>query len=1229
MSSNRRSPEQVPAPAPPAPAPVPGWSRRHVLTAGVLAAAAAAAPWSVPTAHAAPALEDGSRLWLRYPEVGDPRRLRRCREALRRVAVVGDGDVLANAGDELARAIEGLTGVVPERGWSTERGTVVLGTLDRAEVRDAIEEEVAERLGEQGFAIRALRSGRALRRVVVAGHTPTAVLHGAFHLIRALQGGADPGELSTVQVPATSLRMLNHWDNLDGSIERGYAGRSIFDWDELPEVSGRMVDYARATASIGVNASVLNNVNANADLIDAPMLAALAPLCAMLASWGIRPWLSLNYASPITLTAGTADPITTADPEDPRVQRWWQDKIEEIVAAIPDLGGFLVKANSEGQPGPLDYGRTHADGANMLARAIAPHDGLIVWRSFVHEDFGDWAEYQHRIFAPLDGDFDDNVIVQTKYGPIDFQVREPVHPLFGTLTETHQMLELQITQEYTGHATHSVYLAPMWREVLDFPTGGPQTGPTVAEIVGGPRAGIAGVSNYGDDTDWTGYQLGAANSYAFGRLAWDPTADPAAIATEWVRMTFGLDGDLVATVVAVLMASWETYEDYTSPLGLGYLTNPGGDHLGPDPWGTITQSHHSSPLGTGFDRTTVTGSGFTGLYPPAWAELYEDVATAPEELLLFLHWVPYEHRLSSGRTVIQHIYDTHFEGVDAVRGFQRDWEGLRHLVDADRHADVAATFEAHLDHAITWRDAIVSFYFELSRVLDERREWLQVDAPGLTVLSGGRANRVPVDVTNAGADAERFGAALRAADWEVEQVDVEVPATETVAVPVVVTPPSIGAAGTATLELDTSLPVLGGREVRYLVAPDGGRCHLALDAGTADSPLQPGYQRLTPTTTWTAERGYGWVAGPTPNGRDRNQLEPLTADLVGHPQPATLRIPVPPGTHTAQLLVGDRGARAQPAVIAIDGSEVARTPDLTSGSFAWVDLEIDGGASGGSVDLELSGTSDWWKVAALVVVDPEAPVPPLHVLDARTEAPVWWTGATEDVVVTVASTGDDAQVTVEVEVPEGWSSAATTVTIAAETEQEVRVPVTAGVDPAIERLAVVVADATGEVERGRLVEVVVAPDPGGAALALDAGPVGSTVVDGYAALTPADRWDAERGFGWRGDRPDSRDRHTSDDLRRDVVMHKDQRTLDLAVPAGPHTVWVLTGDAATDSAITIVSEGGVELGRTGPSTLPSRVMRWFSFPLDGGTSGRTASLDLTGSGLNRMWRVVALVVRPD
>lgn len=1206
-----------------------GWSRRQVLTTGVLAAAAAAAPWSVPTAHAALPPEDGSRLWLRYQRVSDPRRLRRCREALRRVAVLGEGDVLANAGDELALAIEGITGAAPERGWSTERGTIVLGTLDDVQVRDAIDPDVAERLGEQGFAIQALRSGRALRRVVVAGRTPTAVLHGVFHLIRALQCGADPAELSTVQVPATSLRMLNHWDNLDGSIERGYAGRSIFDWDALPEVSDRMVDYARATASIGVNASVLNNVNANADFIDAPMLAALAPLCAMLASWGIRPWLSLNYASPITLTAGTADPITTADPEDARVQRWWQDKIEEIVAAIPDLGGFLVKANSEGQPGPLDYGRTHADGANMLARAIAPHDGLIVWRSFVHEDFGDWAEYQHRVFAPLDGDFDDNVIVQTKYGPIDFQVREPVHPLFGTLEQTHQMLELQITQEYTGHATHSVYLAPMWREVLDFPTGGPQTGPTVAEVVGGPRAGIAGVSNIGDDTDWTGYQLGAANSYAFGRLAWDPTADPAAIATEWVRMTFGLDGDLVATVVAVLMASWETYEDYTSPLGLGYLTNPGGDHLGPDPWGTITQSHHSSPLGTGFDRTAATGSGFTALFPPGWAEVYEDVATAPEELLLFLHWVPYEHRLRSGSTVIQHIYDTHADGVEAVRGFQRDWEGLRHLVDPDRHADVAATFAGQLDHAITWRDAIVSFYFELGRVLDERREWLQVDAPGLTVLVGGRPNRVPVSVTNASPGTQRFGAALRAPDWEADGVDGEVPSTETAAVPVVVSPPSTGASGTATLELDTTLSVLGGREVRYLVAPDGRRCHLALDAGTADSPLQPGYQRLTPTTTWTAERGYGWVAGPTPNGRDRNQLEPLTADLVGHPQPATLRIPVPPGTHTAQLLVGDRGARAQPAIVSIDGREIARTPDLTSGSFAWVDLEVDGGATGGSVDLELAGTTDWWKVAALVVVDPDASAPPLFVHEARPSDPVWWTSGNHEVLVSVANAGDtDAEITAAVEVPDGWSSTSATAVVHASGEAKLRVPVTAGPDPAIERLSVVVRHGAEDVERGRLVEVVVAPDPDGAALALDAGPVGSTAVDGYTALTPTDAWDDARGFGWRGDRPDSRDRHMSDDLRRDVVMHKEQRTLDLALPAGPHSVWVLTGDAATDAAITIVSEDGVELGRSGSSTLPSRVMRWFSFPLDGGTTGRTASLDLTGTGLNQMWRVVALVIRP-
>ncbi|MFB9660410.1 alpha-glucuronidase family glycosyl hydrolase [Glycomyces mayteni] len=1195
-----------------------GLLRTGTLTAGALAFATAVSPWAAQAQETDAA--DGP-LWLRYREPADPDLLAQYRAAFKRVAVFGDDPLIANAENEVRRALTGLTGTAPASGGPGAYGTLVIGTADAS---PHLRIEDPEALGAEGFAIRVQRAGHRVKRVTVAANAPAGVLYGVFHLIRLLQNGTAPADLTATEAPDTRLRMLNHWDNRDGSVERGYAGRSLFDWDALPELSERMTDYARLTASIGINAAVLNNVNADAAFIEAPMLAKLAPLCAMLATWGISPWLSLNYASPIVLTADDADPITTADPEDPRVQDWWAAKIAEVKAAIPALGGFLVKANSEGRPGPLDYGRTHADGANMLARAVAPHDGLIVWRSFVHEDFGDWAEYQHRVFAPLDGEFDDNVIVQTKNGPIDFQVREPVHPLFGTLNRTNQMAELQITQEYTGQAGHAVFLAPMWREVLDFPTGGPGTGPTVAEVVSADRAGLAGVSNFGDAENWTGYHLGAANSYAFGRLAWSTGADPGDLAAEWTRMTFGLDADDTAVVAGVLLDSWRTYEDYTAPLGMGYLSNPGGAHFDPDPVGTVTQSHHSTGAGTGFDRTAATGSGFTGLYPEAWAEVYEDLDTVPDELLLFMHWVPYDHRLRSGSTVIQHIYDTHFHGVERVREFADAWAGLAGSVDADRHAAVADAFAAQIGHATTWRDAIVAFFFDLGRILDEDRSWTQVAVPGERVLTGGWGNRVAVEVTNASGEARELTARLVPAEGDWGAAALEVGSGETATAVLPVEPPLNGWEGPVDVAIAPEGTVLGGRGLRFLTAPAGQRCHLALDAGTDGSPVQPGYRRLTPATEWSEAQGFGWVAGPTPNGRDRNVLEPLTADLVGHASACTLRIAVPAGRHTAQLLIGDRGARCRPFTITVGGTETT-TPDLPSGAFAWVDLELEGGTA----DLVLTGIDDWWKLAALVIPDPDAPLPPVRV-HAATAEPVWWTDGTYDVVAAIANSGDtDAEVTVEVAVPDGWTSEPVTATVPAGTEQDVAVPVTAGPEPAIERLPLTVRAGGTELETGRLVEVVAAPDPARAALALDAGPDAESVVPGYAALTPESDWDADRGYGWNGARPDARDRRNTDLLRRDLVVATTERTLDLAIPAGPQRVWVLTGDPLTDSAITVVSEHGAELGRSGPATLPSRAMTWFSFDLDGGPEGRIASLALTGSGLNKMWRIAALAVLPQ
>ncbi|MFF2452256.1 alpha-glucuronidase family glycosyl hydrolase [Isoptericola sp. NPDC058082] len=1209
-------------------------SRRSVLQASALAFAATMAPWGAATALAAPAGladEDGYDLWLRYHLTADPGRLREYRAALTSVARQGAGAVLANAEAEVRRAIEGLTGTAPAT-TGAARAAVVLGTLEGSSVvRTSVGRGRLKKVGDQGFVITTTGLPGGGRRVVVAGNTDRGVLAGAFHLVRLLQLETPLARLSADESPRTPLRMMNHWDNLDGSIERGYAGTSIFDWDALPEVSDRVVDYARAMASVGVNASVVNNVNANVGFITSDMLPRLAPLAKLFASWGISLWVSVNYASPMLLTADDADPITTADPADARVRAWWRDKCAEIVAALPGFGGFLVKANSEGRPGPLDYGRTHAEGANMLAEALAPHDGLVIWRSFVHEDFGDWAEYQYRQFAPLDGEFDDNVIVQTKYGPIDFQVREPVHPLFGELRDTHQMLELQLTQEYTGHEIHACYLAPMWREVLSFRTGGPGTGPTVADVVtAGPvearHAGIAGVSSFGDDRDWTGYQLGAANTYAFGRLCWDPGADPRDLATEWVRLTFGTDDVVTATVVDVLMRSRATYEDYSSPLGLGYLTNPGGSHLDPDPLSTLYQSHHTTSEGTGFDRTAATGSGFTGLYPPGWADVYGSLEECPDELLLFMHWVPYGHRLRSGKTVIQHLYDTHFTGVEHAAGFADAWRSLAGKVDGQRHDDVAASFAAQVAHATLWRDVVVGFFFDQGRVVDERREWLQVAPAGSRLLLGGRQNLLPVAVTNASARAHDTTVTLTApSGWATEPATRRAASAETVEVDVPVAPPLEADAVPFDVDVAPALQRLDGRGTTLVVAPAGARCHLALNGGPAGGVPAPGYTALTPASAWSEAAGFGWV-GSAPSARDRGG-DPLLRDHLFHSSARVLRVAVPPGTHTARLLVGDTGSAASATRVAVDGTTVATGEKLDAGAFAWLDLPLDGGAEGRTADLTLTGQGGPWRLTALTIADADAPEPSLLALRAIAE-PVWWTGRPNDVTVQVRNTGTaDREVTASLVVPDGWTASDTTVTVPAGQDVEVTVAATPPAAPTLAVVEVRLISGDEEVERGRAVEVITTPHADDAALAFDAGTPSSPLVAGYTRLSPQDVFSEAAGYGWTGDKPDHRDRGNADALRRDIVMQKVKpSSLRIPVPAGKHTVWVLSGDSLTDAGITTISEGGTVLGASGDTSLPSRSFVWFSFELDGGASGRGADLDIVGSTLNGLWRIAALVV---
>ncbi len=528
--------------------------------------------------------------------------------------------------------------------------------------------------------------------------------------------------------------MVNQWDNMAvhpvmGSVERGYAGRSFFyrDGRVVADLS-RVRDYARLLASVGINALSVNNVNVHATetrlLTD--HLPDLARIADVLREHGITTYLSVSYAAPIELGG-----LDTADPREQRVARWWAEAVERVYSAIPDLGGFVVKADSENRPGPFTYGADHADGANLLARALRPHGGTVYWRCFVYDCHQDWrdrstdrarAAYDH--FVPLDGRFDDNVVLQVKYGPLDFQVREAVSPLIGALRHTRVALELQITQEYTGQQRHICYLGPLWTEILGFDTTG-AGGPTIGDIASGragrPTGGVVAVSNVGDDANWTGHKLAQANLFAYGRLAWDPLASPDEVLAEWARATFAVDAATLAELTALMSGSLRTYEKYTAPLGVGFMVTP-HTHYGPSvngyeysPWGTY---HFADRDGVGVDRTVASGSGYTAQYPEPLASRYEDPASCPDELLLFFHHVPYSHVLRSGRTVIQHIYDTHFDGCDEVEDLVRRWSAIADRFDAATRRNVDERLAEQLRCAREWRDQVNTYFFRMSGVPD-------------------------------------------------------------------------------------------------------------------------------------------------------------------------------------------------------------------------------------------------------------------------------------------------------------------------------------------------------------------------------------------------------------------------------------------------------------------------------------------------------------------------------
>ncbi|MFB8273045.1 alpha-glucuronidase [Streptomyces sp. NPDC055955] len=581
--------------------------------------------------------------------------------------------------------------------------------------------------GPEGFTL--TRSGG---RTTVTAAATAGLLYGYFHVVR-LGAAAFTDAPEQTHRPALSRRMLNHWDNIDvhpvmGQVERGYAGGSLF-WDDgRPRGDlGRVRAYARLLAACGINAVCVNNVNVHAtearlltDRID-----EVAAIATEFRAYGISVHLSVSFAAPVVLGG-----LSTADPLDHGVRDWWRTAADRVYAHIPDFGGFVVKADSEGQPGPFAYGRSHADGANLIADALAPHGGTVHWRAFVYNHTQDWrdrstdrarAAYDH--FAPLDGRFRDNAVLQVKHGPMDFQTREPVSPVIGALPRTRVAVELQATQEYTGQQRHVCALAPMWAEVLGFRPEG-DDGPTVGGLAG--SGGLVAVSNAGADPYWTRHPLAQFNLYAFGRLAWQPDAKPQQLLDEWIELTFDpeetIDPErLRSGLHAVLRDSWATYEKYTAPLGVGFMVQP-GHHYGPSvdgyeysPWGTY---HFADRDGIGVDRSRATGTGYAAQYSKPWSQTYETPESCPDELLLFFHHVPYGHVLHSGTTVIQHIYDTHFEGVEEAEAAQRVWASLADLVAPARHARVAELYEEQLNSAREWRDHVNSYFLRKSGIPD-------------------------------------------------------------------------------------------------------------------------------------------------------------------------------------------------------------------------------------------------------------------------------------------------------------------------------------------------------------------------------------------------------------------------------------------------------------------------------------------------------------------------------
>ena len=667
--------------------------------------------------------------WLRYARL-DYQAAKNYEKLPNTSVVLGNSAVLDTARRELDTGLEKMLGRSLKSIDNINGAAIVLGTMHELD-NIAPSVQPPRRLEVDGYWITTAPIHDSDCLVITASND-RGVLHGVFALLSKVARRESLAGINEEQNPYAPIRWVNQWDNLDGRIERGYGGPSIFFTDgKVRDDLTRASEYARLLASIGVNGCTINNVNAAPAVLEDSFIAQVKRIADVFRPWGVQLSISVDLSSP-KIVGG----LDTFDPLDPRVAEWWRKKVDEIYKQIPDFGGFVVKADSEGRSGPSAYGRSHADAANVIARALKPHGGVVFYRAFVYNHHLDWrdlkndrAKAAYDNFHPLDGQFDDNVIVQIKNGPIDFQVREPVSPLFAALRRTNEAIELQITQEYTGQQKHLCFLVPMWKEVLDFDMRVDGRASPVKDLISGrffhrPIGGFAGVANVGMDANWLGSPMAMANLYGFGRLAWNPNLSSESIVDEWTRLTFGSDPLVERTITKLQLDSWPVYESYTGPLGAGTLTNITGNHYDPGPesseengWG---QWHRADHQGIGMDRTVATGTGYIGQYPPEVQKIYESLVACPDNLLLFFHHVPYTYVLHSGKTVIQHVYDSHYEGAERAHDFIDAWKTLEGHVEPERYQDILARFEFQAGEAIKWRDTICNWIYHLSGIPDQK-----------------------------------------------------------------------------------------------------------------------------------------------------------------------------------------------------------------------------------------------------------------------------------------------------------------------------------------------------------------------------------------------------------------------------------------------------------------------------------------------------------------------------